>query len=57
MISQYIQYTRGYLDEETAERIVRVAAANLPFWEDLGVVLVDSEFSEAVLRAAGEEGP
>lgn len=57
MISQYIQYTRGYLDEETAKGIVRVAAANLPFWEDLGVVLVDSEFSEAVLRAAGEEGP
>jgi len=57
MISQYIQYTRGYLDEETAENIVRAAAANLPYWEDLGVVLVDNQFGQAVLRAAGEDGP
>jgi len=57
MIGQYIQYTRGYLDEETAENIVRAAAANLPYWEDLGVVLVDNQFGQAVLRAAGEDGP
>ena len=46
MISQYIQYTRGYLYEETAEGFVRAAAVNLPFWEDLGVVLVTTSLAK-----------
>ena len=56
MRSQYIQYTRGYLDEEVADGIVRAAAASLPFWEELGIVyLLDGEFKQAVLRAAGRQ--
>lgn len=52
MRSQYIQYTRGYLDKETANGILRAAASNLPFWEKLGINLLDNEFSRAVRLTA-----
>ena len=57
MRSQYVQYVRGYLDEATAEGFVRAAAAQLPYWEDLGVNLGNGEFSQAVVLAGGREGP
>ena len=53
MDSQYIQYTRGYLDEGTANRIVQAAAGRLPMWEELEILLVDDEFGRAVNQAAG----
>ena len=55
MRSQYVQYTRGYLDRETAEGIVRTAAQALPYWEELGLEIPDNEFQQAVLRAAGRQ--
>ena len=57
MRSQYVQYVRGYLDEVTAEGFVRSAAAQLPYWEDLGLTLGNDEFGQAVARAAGREEP
>ena len=53
MQSQYIEYVRGYLDQETAERMIKSAADFLPYWEDLGYQLDDSDFGEAVREAAG----
>ena len=48
MRSQYIQYTRGYLDEETANALLLAAASRLPFWEELGINLLENEFNRAV---------
>ena len=53
MQSQYIEYVRGYLDQETAERMIESAAYFLPYWEDLGYEFDDSDFGEAVREAAG----
>jgi hypothetical protein len=53
MRSQYNQYVRGYLDKETADGIVRIAADALPYWEELGIPLRDNEFQQAILREAG----
>ncbi|VUX56330.1 protein of unknown function [uncultured Woeseiaceae bacterium] len=54
MLSQYIQYLRGYLDQETADRMINTAVAMLPFWEELGYELDDrTEFERAIRRAAG----
>jgi hypothetical protein len=53
MRSQYIQYVRGYLDKETADGIVRIAADALPYREELGIPLRDNEFQQAILREAG----
>jgi hypothetical protein len=53
MQSQYIEYIRGYLDEETADGMVRSAAAFLPYWEELGYELGDNEFEQAIRKAAG----
>ncbi len=55
MRSQYIQYVRGYLDEETANGIVRSAVNWLPYWEELGYELGDNEFEQAIRRAAGRQ--
>ncbi len=55
MRSQYIQYVRGYLDEETANGIVRAAVNWLPYWEELGYELGDNEFEQAIRRAAGRQ--
>jgi len=55
MRSQYIQYTRGYLDEETANNIVIAGARSLPYWEELGVALFDTEFDQAIRSAAGKQ--
>jgi hypothetical protein len=53
MQSQYIEYIRGYLDEETADGMVRSAAAFLPYWEELGYELGHNEFEQAIRKAAG----
>jgi hypothetical protein len=53
MRSQYIQYTRGYLDEEMASDIVKAAVYWLPYWEEVGYELGDDEFELAIRRAAG----
>ena len=52
MSSQHIEYQRGYLDETTANGIVRSAARLLPYWEELGIELGDTEFDRTVKRAA-----
>ena len=48
MESQYIEFLRGYLDDDTANGIVRSAADFLPIWEELGFELGTSEFHEAI---------
>ena len=53
MRSQYIEYVRGYLDQDTAEGIVESAVNFLPYWEELGYELDDSEFNQAIKKAAG----
>ena len=53
MNSQYIEFLRGYLDEDTASGMVRTAAYFLPYWEELGFELGDSEFDEAIREEAG----
>ena len=55
MNSQYIQYVRGYLDEDTANRIVQSAVDGLPYWEELGYELGESDFEQAIKRAAGRQ--
>ena len=53
MTSQYIEFLRGYLDEATAEVIVRSAAELLPYWEELGFELGDDPFEQVIKVAAG----
>ena len=53
MRSQYIEFLRGYLDEDTANSIVGSAAYLLPYWEELGLELGDSEFHEAIREEIG----
>ena len=52
MRSQYIEYVRGYLDQDTAVAIVETAASLLPYWEELGLKLGDNEFGRAVKKVA-----
>ena len=53
MQSHYIEYARGYLDDETANTILRDAATSLPYWEELGYELGNSDFEQAIKKAAG----
>lgn len=53
MSSQYVELLRGYLDEDTANEMVRTAAYFLPYWEELGFELGDSEFYQAIRKEAG----
>jgi len=53
MRSQYIEYVRGYLDQDTADGIIEAAVYFLPYWEELGYELDDSEFNQAIKKAAG----
>jgi len=53
MQSHYIQYARGYLDHDTANKILRDAATSLRYWEELGYELGDSDFEQAIKKAAG----
>ena len=53
MQSQYMQYLRGYLDKETADMIVAGAVSNLPYWEDLGYELGNTDFEQAIKKASG----
>ncbi len=53
MRSQYAEYARGYLDHDTAELIVETASGFLPYWEELGYELGESEFEQAIGKAAG----
>jgi hypothetical protein len=48
MNSHYIEFLRGYLDEDTANKMVKDAAGVLLYWEELGFELGDSEFDEAI---------
>ena len=48
MQSQYIQYIRGYLDQETAEGIVGAAVRRLPLWEEIELQLGNDEFTQAI---------
>ena len=57
MRRQYVQYVRGYLDEATAEGFAGEVPEQFQYWQDLGVNLGNGEFSQAVVRAAGKEGP
>lgn len=53
MGSQHIQYVRGYLDKDTADRIVQAAVDRLQIWDALEVPLQDDEFGRAIKQAAG----
>jgi hypothetical protein len=53
MRSQYIEYVNGFLDEETADIIVRDAARVVPYWESLGYEFGNTAFDQAVREAAG----
>jgi len=53
MRSQYTEYIRGYLDQETANGIVIAAANRLPLWEEIEMNLGDDEFIKAVREMAG----
>jgi hypothetical protein len=55
MRSQYIQFVRGFLDQETADRIVHAAVERLALWEELGIYLGDNEFEQAIRQAAGRQ--
>ncbi len=48
MSSQYVEYQRGYLDEDSARGIVQGAAGFLPYWESLGAEMGDSDFEQAI---------
>jgi len=52
MRSQYIEYLRGYLDQDTADGIVEAAVYFLPYWEELGYELGNSEFHQAIKKAS-----
>lgn len=54
MRGQYTEYVRGNLDHDTAESIVEAASDLLPYWEKLGYELGDSEFEQAIKKAAGQ---
>lgn len=53
MQSQYVEYVRGYLDPDTADRMIQTAVGMLPYWEELGFELGDDEFAQALKKAAG----
>ncbi len=53
MRSQYIEHVRGYLDQDTADGMLETAVYFLPYWEELGYELGDSEFDQAIKEAAG----
>jgi len=53
MRSQYIEYRRGYLDKEHADDMIATAAHFLPYWEELGFELRETEFHQAIRKAAG----
>jgi hypothetical protein len=53
MRSQYIEYVRGYLDQDTANGIVVAAVSWLAYWEELGYKLGDNDFEQAIKKAAG----
>lgn len=53
MRSQYVEYVRGYLDQDTANSFVESAAKWLPYWEELGYELGATEFDQAIKEAAG----
>lgn len=57
MQSHYIQYTGGYLDHDTANTILRDAATSLPYWEELGYELGNSDFEQSIKKAAGRKQP
>ena len=57
MASQYLEFQRGYLDEDTAKSVVRGAAQFVPYWEELGIELGDNlgqnKFDEAIREEIG----
>ena len=58
MRSQYAEYVNGFLDKESADKVVAAAARSLPYWESLGLEdndFRDTEFEQAVRRAAGRK--
>ena len=52
MRSQYIEFSRGYLDKATAEGMLNAAAEMVPYWEELGYELGDNPFEQAIKVAA-----
>jgi len=53
MHSQYVQYTQGYLDKETADGIVQAVVDRLPLWDALDISLRNNVFDQAIMQAAG----
>ena len=52
MMSQYIQYLQGYIDQDVADGIIEAAVRDLPNWEELGIEQGNSEFDQAIEKAA-----
>jgi len=52
MRSQYTEYIRGFLDEETANTIIAAATRSLPYWEELGLEDQNTVFFLTVRKAA-----
>jgi hypothetical protein len=52
MRSQYTEYIRGFLDEETANTILAAATRSLPYWEELGLEDQNTVFFLTVRKAA-----
>ena len=53
MQSHYYQYLQGYLDRNTAERVLSDAAARLKRWQELDVRVEGGSFLQLVEEAAG----
>ncbi len=55
MNSQYVQFVRGYLSQETADQIVNAAVSRLELWDELGVFLGNTEFEQAIRKASRQQ--
>jgi hypothetical protein len=54
MQSHYYHYEQGYLDDESGQEVLAVAARLMVTWEELGLEIGDKNFRDAVEAAASE---
>ena len=52
MQSDYVQYLRGYIEQETIDIVLGSAVYRLPFWKELGWEPGSRPFDEALKEAA-----
>jgi hypothetical protein len=48
MSGHYYQFMQGYIDEQTAEKVLSAARARLPLWKALGISIEDQVLRSAV---------